>query len=38
MVRGEYWNATAPQNIPRGAHVRVNGIRDLLLEVEEVKK
>ena len=34
MVRGEYWNAVAPETIPRGARVRVSGIRDLLLRVE----
>jgi len=34
MVRGEYWNAVAPETIPRGARIRVSGIRDLLLRVE----
>jgi membrane-bound serine protease (ClpP class) len=38
MVRGEHWNAVAVETIARGARVRVNGIRDLLLQVEEEKK
>jgi membrane-bound serine protease (ClpP class) len=38
MVRGEYWNAVAPETILRGARVRVNGIDNLLLQVEEVRK
>jgi membrane-bound serine protease (ClpP class) len=38
MVRGEHWNAVAAETIARGARVRVNGIRDLLLQVEEEKK
>jgi membrane-bound serine protease (ClpP class) len=35
MVRGEYWNAMAPELIPRGAHVRVSGIMGLLLQVKK---
>jgi len=38
MVRGEHWNAVAAETVARGARVRVNGIRDLLLQVEEEKK
>lgn len=35
MVRGEYWNAMAPELIPRGAHIRVSGIMGLLLQVKK---
>jgi membrane-bound serine protease (ClpP class) len=34
LVRGEHWNAVAPEPVARGARVRVNGIDDLLLKVE----
>lgn len=32
-VHGEYWNARSDENIPKGATVRVIGIRDLCLVV-----
>jgi membrane-bound serine protease (ClpP class) len=35
LVRGEYWNAIAPANIPAGAHVRVKGVAGLKLQVEK---
>ena len=34
-VRGEYWDAIAPSNIPAGAAVRVKGIAGLKLQVEQ---
>jgi len=34
LVRGEYWDAIAPSNIPAGAHVRVRGVAGLKLQVE----
>ncbi|MGD0136762.1 MAG: nodulation protein NfeD [Bryobacteraceae bacterium] len=34
LVRGEYWDAIAPSNIPAGAEVRVKGVSGLKLEVE----
>jgi membrane-bound serine protease (ClpP class) len=34
LVRGEYWDAIAPSNIPAGAHVRVSGVAGLKLQVE----
>jgi membrane-bound serine protease (ClpP class) len=34
MVRGEYWDAIAPSNIPAGAQVRVKGVAGLKLQVE----
>jgi membrane-bound serine protease (ClpP class) len=36
FVHGEYWNARARTPIRKGARIRVVGVRDLLLEVEEV--
>ncbi len=36
FVHGEYWNARAGRSIRQGARVRVTGVRDLILEVEEV--
>ena len=38
FVRGEYWDATAPQPVPAGARVRVTAIRQLKLTVEPVSK
>jgi membrane-bound serine protease (ClpP class) len=35
LVRGEYWDAVAPSNIPAGAHVRVSGVAGLKLQVEK---
>src|ERR1700691_696378 len=35
LVRGEYWSAVAPSNIPAGAHVRVKGVAGLKLQVEQ---
>jgi membrane-bound serine protease (ClpP class) len=35
LVRGEYWDAIAPSNIPAGAHVRVKGVAGLKLQVEQ---
>jgi membrane-bound serine protease (ClpP class) len=35
LVRGEYWDAVAPSNIPAGAPVRVNGVAGLKLQVEK---
>ena len=35
LVRGEYWDAVAPSNIPAGAAVRVNGVAGLKLQVEK---
>ena len=34
LVRGEYWDAVAPSNIPAGAHVRVRDVTGLKLQVE----
>jgi membrane-bound serine protease (ClpP class) len=34
LIRGEYWDAVAPSNIPAGAHVRVRGVTGLKLQVE----
>lgn len=34
LVRGEYWDAIAPSDIPAGAHVRVKGVTGLKLQVE----
>ncbi len=34
LVRGEYWDAVAPSNIPAGAQVRVKGVSGLKLQVE----
>jgi membrane-bound serine protease (ClpP class) len=36
FVHGEYWNARSSRPIPSGARVRITGVRDLLLEVEEI--
>jgi len=38
FVRGEYWDATAPQPVPAGARVRVTAIRQLKLTVEPVSQ
>jgi len=35
LVRGEYWDAIAPSNIPAGAPVRVKGVAGLKLQVEK---
>jgi membrane-bound serine protease (ClpP class) len=35
LVHGEYWNAIAPEPIPAGAPVRVNGVAGLKLQVEK---
>jgi membrane-bound serine protease (ClpP class) len=35
LVRGEYWDAVAPSNIPAGAHVRVRAVTGLKLQVEQ---
>lgn len=35
LVRGEYWDAVAQSSIPAGAHVRVNGVAGLKLQVEK---
>ena len=35
LVRGEYWDAIAPSNIPAGTHVRVSGVQGLKLQVEQ---
>jgi membrane-bound serine protease (ClpP class) len=35
LVRGEYWDAVAPSNIPAGAPVRVKGVAGLKLQVEK---
>jgi membrane-bound serine protease (ClpP class) len=37
-VRGEYWNARSPEPISQGTRVRVTGVKDLTLEVEELKQ
>jgi membrane-bound serine protease (ClpP class) len=34
LVRGEYWDAIAPSNVPAGAQVRVKAIAGLKLRVE----
>ena len=36
FVHGEYWNARTARPIRKGAKVRVTGVQDLVLEVEEV--
>ena len=38
FVRGEYWDATAPQPVPAGARVRVTAIRQLKLTVEPISQ
>lgn len=35
LVRGEYWDAIAPSNMPAGTHVRVKGVTGLVLQVEK---
>jgi membrane-bound serine protease (ClpP class) len=35
LVRGEYWDAIAPSNIPAGQNVRVKGVAGLKLQVEK---
>jgi membrane-bound serine protease (ClpP class) len=37
-VRGEYWQAHSANPIPAGKHVRVVGIDNLMLKVEEVRE
>lgn len=37
-VRGEYWNACSASPIPAGKQVKVAGISDLKLQVEEFKE
>ncbi len=34
LVHGENWMARSPTNVPRGTHVQVRGVTDLLLQVE----
>ncbi len=36
FVHGEYWNARTARPIRKGARVRVTGVQDLVLEVEEI--
>ena len=36
FVHGEYWNARTARPIRKGAKVRVTGVQDLVLEVEEI--
>jgi membrane-bound serine protease (ClpP class) len=36
FVRGEYWDAEAPEPIVPGEHVRITGVHDLKLTVESV--
>jgi membrane-bound serine protease (ClpP class) len=36
LVRGEYWNAVAPEPVPAGASVRVTAIHNLKLTVEPI--
>ena len=36
FVHGEYWNARSGRPIRKGAQVRITGVRDMLLEVEEI--
>jgi membrane-bound serine protease (ClpP class) len=36
LVRGEYWDAIAPSNIPVGAQVRVKGVTGLKLLVDHL--
>jgi membrane-bound serine protease (ClpP class) len=36
FVHGEYWNAHAGVPVRRGARVQVTGVRDLVLDVEEL--
>ena len=36
LVRGEYWNAVAPEPVPAGARVRVTAIHNLKLTVEPI--
>jgi membrane-bound serine protease (ClpP class) len=35
LIRGEYWDAVAPADIPAGTHVRVKGVAGLKLQVEK---
>ena len=35
FVHGEYWNARAARPVAKGAAVRVTGVRDLMLDVDE---
>jgi membrane-bound serine protease (ClpP class) len=35
LIRGEYWDAVAPSNIPAGAPVRVKAVAGLKLQVEK---
>lgn len=37
FVHGEYWNARSAAPIRKGSRVRVMAVRDLLIEVEEVR-
>ena len=37
FVHGEYWNARAAAPILKGARVRVTGVHDLVLDVDEVR-
>jgi len=37
FVHGEYWNARASQPVHKGAKVLVKGVRNLVLEVEEIR-
>jgi membrane-bound serine protease (ClpP class) len=35
LIRGEYWNAVAASSVPAGSQVRVKGVADMKLQVEQ---
>jgi membrane-bound serine protease (ClpP class) len=37
FVHGEYWNARARTRVAKGARVRVVGVHDLMVDVEEIR-
>ena len=37
FVHGEYWNARARAKVAKGARVRVVGVHDLMVDVEEIR-
>jgi membrane-bound serine protease (ClpP class) len=37
FVHGEYWNARARATVHKGARVRVVGVHDLMVDVEEIR-
>lgn len=37
FVHGEYWNARARARVAKGARVRVVGVHDLMVDVEEIR-